>query len=92
MSFPVLMEAVELSQRTIFRSNAISQPRMPQIGKVSIQANTILRAMPQRTAERRLVAPTPIIEVLIQCVVLTGMPKCEAISITVAADVVAANP
>ena len=49
-------------------------------------------AIPHLTAERRLVAPTPIIEVLIQCVVLTGIPKCEAISMTVAAEALAANP
>lgn len=32
------------------------------IGMVMIQTQTILRAMPQRTAENLLVAPTPIIE------------------------------
>ena len=56
------------------------------MGKVSIQAATILRATPQRTAESRLVAPTPIIDEVIQWVVLTGIPKCEATSITVAAE------
>jgi len=70
----------------------MSQPRIPQAGKVKSQVNTIFLAIPHRTAERRLVAPTPIIEVLTQCVVLTGIPKCEATSITVAADALAANP
>ena len=52
----------------------------------------ILPAIPQRTAESRLVAPTPIIDALMQWVVLTGIPQghinapCEAISITVAAE------
>ena len=79
-------------QKAIFRSEAIIQPRMPQAGKVKIQVNTILLAIPHLTAERRLVAPTPIIALLAQCVVLTGIPKCEAISMTVAAEALAANP
>ena len=49
-------------------------------------------ARPQRTAEKRRVAPTPIIEELMQWVVLTGMPRNEAISITVAAEASAAKP
>ena len=43
-------------------------------GMVRIHAQTIRRAMPQRTAERRLVVPTPIIAPVIVCVVLTGIP------------------
>jgi len=65
---------------------------MPQAGNVRIQVRTISLAIPQRTAERRCVEPTPMMEVLIQCVVLTGMPKNEAISIMLAAPTVAANP
>ena len=56
---------------------AIIQPRIAQAGKVRIQVITISLAIPHRTAERRLVAPTPIIAVLIQCVVLTGIPRYE---------------
>lgn len=48
---------------------------MPQMGKVSIQAIMMLPAIPQRTAENRLVDPTPITEALTQWVVLTGMPR-----------------
>src|SRR5690242_5099178 len=33
-------------------------------------------ATPQRTADRRLVAPTPITEAEITCVVETGKPRC----------------
>ncbi len=55
------------------------------MGKVSIQAIMILPAIPQRTAENRLVDPTPITEALTQCVVLTGMPRCDAVSMTDAA-------
>ena len=80
------------SQKAIFSTDAISQPRRPQAGKVKIQVHTIFRAIPHLTAERRLVAPTPIIAVLMQCVVLTGIPKCEATSMTLAAETLAANP
>ena len=41
-----------------------------------IHAQTRLMVTPQRTAERRLVNPTPMIEPVMVCVVETGMPKC----------------
>ena len=62
------------------------------MGKVSIQAITILPATPQRTAEKRLVAPIPIMAVLATWVVLTGIPRYEAPSITAAAERLAAKP
>ena len=62
------------------------------MGNVNTQAITILPAIPQRTAENLLVAPTPITAELTQCVVLTGIPSCEAISITPAAEAWAVNP
>src|SRR2546428_1134071 len=43
-------------------------------GIVMIHAQTIRRATPHRTADRRFVAPTPIIAEAITWVVLTGMP------------------
>ena len=49
-----------------FRTVAISQPRIAQAGKVTIQVITIFLAISHFTAERRLVAPTPIIAVLAQ--------------------------
>lgn len=49
-----------------FRTVAISQPRIAQAGKVTIQVITIFLAIFHLTAERRLVAPTPIIAVLAQ--------------------------
>lgn len=55
------------------------------MGKVSIQAAMILPAIPHLTAENRRVDPTPITEALTQCVVLTGMPICDAVSMTDAA-------
>src|SRR3954469_20844881 len=47
----------------------------PDAGIVTIHAHTIRPAIPQRTAERRFVAPTPTMEPVMVCVVLTGMPK-----------------
>ena len=44
-------------------------------GSVSNQDQTTLLATPQRTAERRRVAPTPMIAPVIVCVVLTGIPQ-----------------
>ena len=68
------------------------QEMMPQIGKVRIQAVTISRLTPHLTAENLFVAPTPTIEALIVCVVLKGIPKCDAIMMVNAAPVSAANP
>ena len=42
---------------------------------VIIHAHIILMVSPQRTADKRLVKPTPIIEPVMVCVVETGMPK-----------------
>ena len=43
---------------------------------VSTQAQIRLTVTPQRTAEIRFVRPTPIIEPVMVCVVLTGTLKC----------------
>ena len=45
-----------------------------EAGIVMIHAQTIRRATPQRTADSRWIAPTPIIAPVIVCVVLTGIP------------------
>ena len=47
---------------------------------------------PQRTAESLLVAPTPIIEPVIVCVVLTGIPICSVINKVKAPEVSAQTP
>jgi hypothetical protein len=65
---------------------------MADAGMVSTHAQTILPATPQRTAESRVVAPTPTIAPVIVCVVLTGMPKRVAIRIAMAPPVSAAHP
>ena len=44
-------------------------------GMVSIQAQTMLPATPQRTARSRLAEPTPTIAPVIVCVVETGIPS-----------------
>ncbi len=63
-----------------------------EAGMVMIQAHKILRAIPQRTADNLLVAPTPMIEPATTWVVLTGIPPKLAPKITTAEAVSAANP
>ena len=43
-------------------------------GIVSTQAKTMLPATPQRTADSRRVAPTPMTDDVMTCVVETGRP------------------
>ncbi len=61
-------------------------------GMVSIHAPTIWRAIPHLTAESFSVAPTPIIEEDITCVVLTGMPMAAMLASTRPLDVSALKP
>ena len=61
-------------------------------GMVRIQATTMLPATPQRTAEVRRAAPTPMIAPVMVWVVETGMPSCAAVTRMVADAVSAANP
>ena len=53
-------------------SSATRKPNKPQPGKVSTQASVISFTMRQLTAESRLDAPTPMMAVVLVCVVLTG--------------------
>ena len=62
------------------------------MGMVIIQAHTKLMVTPQRTADTRLVKPTPMIEPVIVCVVETGMPKCSVSNNVTAAPVSALTP
>ena len=62
------------------------------IGKVKIHAIRIFPATPHLTADSLFVAPTPIMEVVITWVVLTGIPKELAPRMTAVAQVSAANP
>ena len=59
---------------------------------VRTHAQTMRPASPQRTAERRCVAPTPTIAPVMVCVVLTGMPKRVAKRMLSAPPVSAQNP
>jgi hypothetical protein len=70
----------------------VSQLTAPQMGKVRIQAETISPVTPQRTAENRRADATPIMDVLIVCVVLSGIPSRDASSIVLAAAISAAKP
>src|SRR5436305_10096749 len=70
----------------------VTAPMKAAAGIGSIQAQTIWRATPQRTAERRRVAPTPTIAPVIVCVVETGMPKELAMKSVIAPAVSAAKP
>jgi hypothetical protein len=52
-------------------------------GTVNNQANKISPITPQRTCDFLWAAPTPIIEELTTCVVLTGPPNMDAVRITI---------
>ena len=59
---------------------------------VKIHAHIRLMVIPQRTALNRFVAPTPIIEPAIVCVVLTGAPRFAAVKSVMAPAVSAQTP
>lgn len=62
--------------KNIFRNQYTSAASNAETGIVSTQAQSKLTVTPQRTAEIRLVNPTPIMDPVIVCVVLTGTLKC----------------
>src|SRR5947208_6866510 len=59
---------------------------------VNTQATSMFWATPQRTADTRFDAPTPMMLDEMTCVVLTGAFSHVAVRITIAAAVSAANP
>ena len=61
-------------------------------GIVRIQAHNRLTVTPQRTAESLFVAPTPMIEPVIVCVVLTGIPSFSVMNNVMAPAVSALTP
>src|SRR5512143_2977173 len=61
-------------------------------GIVKIQAQTILSVTPQRTADRRLAAPTPEMAPVMTWVVLTGTPAWVAKKMLMALAVSAQKP
>src|SRR5690606_12964969 len=62
------------------------------IGIVNIQAHNRLMVTPHLTADKRLVAPTPMIEPVIVCVVLTGILSISVTNSVIAPAVSAATP
>ena len=56
-------------------SFAIIKLISPQPGKVNTQVSTMSFTTPKLMAERRFTAPTPIMAVVLVCVVETGMPN-----------------
>src|SRR5438093_12737074 len=75
------------------RSTKYATPATPAAaGIVRIHAHTMRPATPHRTAERRCAAPTPEIAPVIVWVVLTGIPKCEAMNSVMAPLVSAQKP
>ena len=79
-------------QRTRLRIPRRSSATVPEAGMVRTQAMRMFPATPQRTAEKRSLEPTPMIADEITWVVETGIPKCDAPKMIVAAVVSAANP
>ena len=61
-------------------------------GMVSIHAHKRLTVTPHLTALSLLVAPTPMMEPVIVCVVLTGMPICSVMNKVRAPEVSAQTP
>ncbi len=64
----------------------------PLTGMVKIQAHKRFTVTPQRTADKRLVAPAPIILPVMVCVVETGIPACPVKNKVKAPAVSAATP
>src|SRR2546430_8234123 len=75
---PVLFFVSSGRRNTRFDCDWSSDGCSSDLGIVSSHAQTIRPATPQRTADSRCAAPTPEIAPVMVCVVLTGMPKCDA--------------
>src|SRR5574344_586408 len=67
-------------------------PRRALMGIVKTHAQSRLTVTPQRTAESRLTAPTPMILPLMTCVVLTGTLRTSVIKSVIAPAVWAQKP
>ena len=61
-------------------------------GMVNIQAHKRLTVTPHLTADKRLVAPTPMMEPVMVCVVLTGIFNASVTNKVIAPAVSAATP
>ena len=70
----------------------VPAPTNADAGIVRIHANTMRRAIPHRTADNRVVAPTPTMAPVMVWVVLTGIPAIEAENRVIAPAVSAQKP
>ena len=87
------MRPFSLLPSPFYRNAKYTSPAVAAlIGIVRIQAQTIFPATPHRTAEIRLAVPTPTMAPVIVCVVLTGIPRREAISSVMPPAVSAQKP
>jgi hypothetical protein len=68
------------------------RPKSIAAGTVSTHERKMRRVTPQRTADKRRADPTPMIDDVIACVVLIGMPSSDAPWITDAPATSAAKP
>ena len=86
-------EYVDVRYHPSARTNhTVDAAMMPDAGIVTIQAITMLPAIPHRTAEVRRAAPTPIIAPVMVWVVDTGTPSPVAMNKVIAPPVSAQNP
>ena len=74
------MVLIELKFYLFYKNKLNIKYRIPannaEIGIVKTQAQIKFTVTPHRTADTLLVSPTPIIDPVIVCVVLTGIFKC----------------
>jgi hypothetical protein len=70
----------------------VSIAKTAERGIVKTQAQRIFLATPHLTAEKPFTEPTPMIEPVMVCVVLTGMPHMDASDIVIPEAVSALNP
>ena len=82
------MEPIDHDRRRFLGAAAMSAAA----GIVMIHAHTMRPARPHRTPRVRIVAPTPTIDPVIVCVVLTGIPNRVARRMLNAPPVSAQNP
>ena len=89
--FPLIDRRLPLKKSVFYRKNSpirrdAAPPRSIAAGSVTTHAVNMLPAMPHFTADLRWTEPTPMIDVVMTCVVLTGAPRNVMISITMAEE------
>ena len=89
---PAHTKAKNLKRLIDAARNRETMASSPLMGMVNTQAQMRLMVTPQRTADRRLVAPTPMMEPVMVCVVLTGIFRDSVTKSVMAPAVSAATP